>query len=197
MDVIDANEAQAAGAVSTDLANQFPTVVDPLEDSIRLGRIAFAAQRLTSPPGDNAFERFHLALRIEPRSKQAKQGIADIAKKYIDYAEKNLAGGDTAQFDQYLRRAADVDKVVPDDADTPRSTAALKPPRHRQGQGGRDRQANRQSARARLTATRATVSNMSPRSASRGLRSATNSPPARQALNSSSSTVRSRWRGTT
>lgn len=123
MDVIDANEAQTGGGLSADLANQFPTVVDPLEDAIRAGRVALAAQRLTSPPGDNAFERFRLALRIEPKSKQARQGIADIAKKYIDYADKNLAGGDMAQFDQYLKRAADVDKAVPDDVDTARLIA--------------------------------------------------------------------------
>ena len=126
MDMIDANEAQAGGGISADLANQFPTVVDPLEDAIRTGRVALAAQRLTSPPGDNAFERFRLALRLDPRNKQAKQGIADIAKKYIDYAEKNLAGGDTAQFDQYLKRALEVDKTVPDDADTPRLVAAAR-----------------------------------------------------------------------
>jgi formylglycine-generating enzyme required for sulfatase activity len=124
MDVIDANEAQAGGGISADLANQFPTVVDPLEESVRLGRVALMAQRLTSPPGDNALERFRIALRIEPKSKQARQGIADIAKKYIEYAEKNLAGGDAVQFDQYLKRAADVVKAVPDDADTPKLIAA-------------------------------------------------------------------------
>jgi formylglycine-generating enzyme required for sulfatase activity len=124
MDAIDANAAQAGGGtVSADLANQFPTVVDPLEESIRLGRAAFAAQRLSSPPGDNALERYRLALRIEPKSKQAKQGIADIAKKYVDYAEKNLAGGDAVQFDQYIKRAVDAIKVVPDDNDTPKLIA--------------------------------------------------------------------------
>jgi serine/threonine protein kinase/formylglycine-generating enzyme required for sulfatase activity len=124
MDSIDANEAQAGGGLAAELANQFPTVVDPLEESIKMGRVALAAQRLTSPPGDNALERFRLALRIEPKNKQAKQGIADIAKKYIEYAEKNLAGGDSAQFDQYLKRAADVLKAVPDDNDTPKLIAA-------------------------------------------------------------------------
>jgi serine/threonine-protein kinase PpkA len=126
MDMVDANEAQAGGVLSADLANQISTVVDPLEDAIRSGRAALAAQRLTSPPGDNAFERFRLALRIEPRNKQAKQGIADIAKKYVEYAEKNLAGGDTAQFEQYLKRALDVDKVVADDVETPRLVTAAR-----------------------------------------------------------------------
>jgi formylglycine-generating enzyme required for sulfatase activity len=126
MDVIDANEAQAGGGISADLANQFPTVVDPLEESVRLGRVALAAQRLTSPPGDNALERFRIALRIEPKSKQARQGIADIAKKYIEYAEKNLAGGDAVQFDQYLKRATEVLKAIPDDADTPKLIAAAR-----------------------------------------------------------------------
>jgi formylglycine-generating enzyme required for sulfatase activity len=126
MDVIDANEAQAGGGISADLANQIPTVIDPLEESVRLGRVALAAQRLTSPPGDNALERFRLALRIEPKNKAAKQGIADIAKKYVDYAEKNLAGGDVNQFDQYLKRAGEVLKAIPDDAEAPKLIAAAR-----------------------------------------------------------------------
>ena len=119
MDSIDAAEALAAGAIAE---AEFPTVVDPVEDAVRRGRIALSAQRLTMPPGDNALERFTLALRLDPKNKPAKQGIVDIAKKYIEFADKNLATGDVVQFSQFLDRAADVVKPL---ADASEVTAAI------------------------------------------------------------------------
>jgi serine/threonine-protein kinase PpkA len=104
--------------------NNFPTVIDPVIEAVRLGRIDLAAQRLTTPPGSNALERFTLALKLDPKNKQAKQGIVDIAKKYIEFADKNLAGGDVVQFGQFLERAADVVKAVPDNADVAKEIAA-------------------------------------------------------------------------
>ena len=125
MDSIDANNAQNPDA-SAALVEQNPTVVDPLEEALRLGRQALAQQRLTLPAGDNALERFQLALRLDSRSKAAKQGIADIAKKYIEFAQKSLANGDTAQFGQFLQRAADVIKNVPDDVDVGKTIASAR-----------------------------------------------------------------------
>ncbi|HMM56614.1 MAG TPA: protein kinase [Rudaea sp.] len=125
MDSIDANNAQNPDA-SSGLVEQYPGVVDPLEEAVRLGRQALAQQRLTLPVGDNALERFQLALRLDPRSKAAKQGIADIAKKYIELAQKNLGAGDAVQFGQYLQRAADVIKNVPDDVDVGKAIAAAR-----------------------------------------------------------------------
>lgn len=104
--------------------NNFPTVLDPLVEAIRLGRIDLASQRLTTPPGSNALERFTLALKLDPKSKQARQGIVDIAKKYIEFADKNLAAGDIAQFGQFLERATDVVKVLPDNADITKEIGA-------------------------------------------------------------------------
>ena len=125
MDSIDAAEAQAGGDGSLDPAN-FPTVVDPVVDAIRLGRIDLASQRLTTPPGANALDRFTLALNLDPKSKAAKQGIVDIAKKYIELAEKSLAGGDMAQFGQFLDRAAEVAKPLTDNSDVTKAIAAAR-----------------------------------------------------------------------
>ncbi len=122
MDSIDAVEGKVAGdAVSI---ADLPTVVDPVVDAVRLGRIDLAGQRLTTPPGANALEHFTLALKLDPKNKAAKQGIVDIAQKYIEFADKNLAGGDVAQFGQFLDRAADVSKVVPDNAEVTKEIAA-------------------------------------------------------------------------
>ena len=122
MDAVDANEAQAADA-SLD-PNNFPTVVDPVVEAVRLGRIDLAGQRLTTPPGSNALERFLVALKLDPKNKQAKQGIADVAKKYIELGDKNLAAGDAGQFGQFMERAADVAKNVPDNTDIAKEIAA-------------------------------------------------------------------------
>ena len=124
MDSIDADNAQNANAAAQ--VEQFPTVVDPLEEALRLGRLDLSQQRLTMPAGDHALDRFRFALRLDARNKAAKQGIVDIAKKYIEFAQKNLADGDAAQFDQYLGRAADVIKAVPDDTDVAKAIAVAR-----------------------------------------------------------------------
>ena len=123
-DSFDVAEAQADLASGS--AGEFPTVVDPVAEAIRLARIDLAALRLTLPHGDNALERFQFALKLDPRNKAAQAGIAAIAKKYIDVAQKKLTDGDAVQFDAYLQRAADVAKLVPDDTDSVQAIAAAR-----------------------------------------------------------------------
>jgi hypothetical protein len=125
MDSIDAADAQNAGTPPQP-AEEFPTVVDPLVEALRTGQLDLSQQRLTMPAGDNALDRFRFALRMDPRNKAAKQGIADIARKYVEFAQKNLAGGDAAQFGQYLQRATDVIKNVPDDTDVAKAIASAR-----------------------------------------------------------------------
>ena len=124
--LLDAAESEAID--NTDLAKA-PTVVDPLNEAIRLGRIDVAGQRYISPPGKNALERFQFALKLEPRSKPAKQGIVDIAKKYIELADKTAPGkgasaAELTAYSQSLDRAADIAKLVPEGADVLKDIAA-------------------------------------------------------------------------
>jgi len=124
--LLDAAESQAID--DTDLAKA-PTVVDPLNEAIRLGRIDLAGQRYISPPGKNALERFQFALKLEPKSKSAKQGIVDVAKKYIELADKSAPGkgASAAQltaYSQSLDRTADVAKLVPEGADVLKDISA-------------------------------------------------------------------------
>ncbi len=122
------DEAENQAIDNTDLAKA-PTVVDPLNEAIRLGRIDLAGQRYISPPGKNALERFQFALKLEPRSKPARQGIVDIAKKYIELADKNPPGKGAGAaalmaYGQNLDRAADAAKLVPEGADVLKDIAA-------------------------------------------------------------------------
>ena len=123
MDAVEASDAQAAGAETVQL-DDLPTVVDPVMDAIRLAKIDFAAQRLTNPPGNNALERLQVALKLDPKNKQARQGIIDVGKRYIEYAEKNRASNDLAAYDKFLKSALDVSKNLPDDTEIPKAVAA-------------------------------------------------------------------------
>jgi len=124
--LLDAAENQAID--NTDLAKA-PTVVDPLNEAIRLGRIDLAGQRYITPPGKNALERFQFALKLDPRSKPARQGIVDTAKKYIEFADKSAPGkgasaAELTAYGQNLDRAADIAKLVPEGADVLKDIAA-------------------------------------------------------------------------
>ena len=125
--MLDAAEAQA----EVDYADpdKAPTVVDPLRESIRLGRIDLAGQRLTSPPGRNALEHFQFALTLAPGSRQAKKGIVDIAHAYVEFADKlaaEKASGDAAlaAIAEQLDHATDVAKLLPEGAGVLEEVAA-------------------------------------------------------------------------
>ena len=100
-----------------DLAS-VPTVVDPVIQLVRQARADLAGQRLTNPPRLNAFERFSLALRIDPSSKAAKQGIVDTAKAYLELAEKSFASGNLAEFAGHLDKVEEVAGSIAEGADT-------------------------------------------------------------------------------
>jgi serine/threonine-protein kinase PpkA len=85
-----------------------PTVLDPVQELVRLGRGDLAAQRYTTPPGINALERFRLALRIDAKDKYAKQGIVDTAKAYLALADKARAANDAAMMNTQLAKAVEI-----------------------------------------------------------------------------------------
>ncbi len=109
--------------------SKVPTVIDPVVELVRVGRMDLAAQRLTSPPRNNAFERFSVALRIDPKSKNAKQGVVDTARAYLDMADKAWAAGDAAMFAGYLDKAVEVGGSIAEGAE---SVAAAKARRKRE-----------------------------------------------------------------
>jgi formylglycine-generating enzyme required for sulfatase activity len=121
--------SEPVSSLDTMEAATAPTVVDPLNEAIRLGRIDLAGQRLTSPAGTNALEHFQFALKLEPKSRSARQGIVDIAKKYIELADRNppdkaAGAAGIVAYGQALDRAADVAKLVPEGADVLKDVSA-------------------------------------------------------------------------
>lgn len=99
-----------------DLAS-IPTVVDPVKQLVRLARADLAAQRLMTPPRANAFERFSLALRINPATPEAKQGIVDTGRAYLDLADKALKEDKVGDFAEYLAKADEVAASISEGAE--------------------------------------------------------------------------------
>ncbi|MDC8011973.1 bifunctional serine/threonine-protein kinase/formylglycine-generating enzyme family protein [Tahibacter soli] len=90
-----------------------PTVEDPVVKLVRLGKGDLAAQRYTSPPNSNALDRFKLALRIDGRDKNARQGIVDTARAYLALADKSQAANDLTLTRSHFERAVEIATVVP------------------------------------------------------------------------------------
>ncbi|MEZ5461840.1 protein kinase [Dokdonella sp.] len=94
-----------------------PTVKDPVVELNRLGKIDLAAQRLTNPPRTNAFERFTLALRINPESTAAKEGIVATAQAYLVLADASWAEGNIEEFNGFIDKAVEVAGSIPEGAE--------------------------------------------------------------------------------
>jgi hypothetical protein len=92
---------------------QVPTVEDPVVKLVRLGRADLAAQRYSTPPNQNAVDRFKLALRIDARDKGAKQGLVDTAKGYITLGNKAQSLGDLAGMKTNFDKALELAALVP------------------------------------------------------------------------------------
>ena len=95
-----------------------PTVVDPVLNLVRLARADLAGLRLTNPPRTNAYERFSLALRIDPTNSAAIQGVIDTARAYLDLADKSLADGNPGEFAGFLDKAEEVAGSLKEGAET-------------------------------------------------------------------------------
>jgi serine/threonine protein kinase len=80
---------------------------------LRGGDVALAEDRLTSPEGDNAYEKYRAVLEIDPSNAKANQGIRKVAGRYLDMAETAISQNDLDRVDSLLEQAKKVDSTHP------------------------------------------------------------------------------------
>lgn len=80
-----------------------------LADILYAARTAYEDNRLMSPAGDNAYDRFIEVLQLDPGNEVAMQGIRDIVQRYIDLADAATALGKFTEAGGLLARAASLD----------------------------------------------------------------------------------------
>lgn len=90
-----------------------PTDSDPVESLLHAAESAFDNNRLTTPPDDNALNRYHAVLALEPGNRKARDGINRIVDKYLDWAMDNAERGNLTRARQYVTRAESIDAGHP------------------------------------------------------------------------------------
>lgn len=100
--------------VITKIVNPPPTSArdDEVGELLRAAVADVEALRLTTPPGNNALERYQQVLTLEPGNEDAARGLEIIVIRYVTLANTAMSNGELAKAKQYLDSAG---AVLPDD----------------------------------------------------------------------------------
>lgn len=97
-----------------------------LADMLYEARLAYEDNRLMSPAGNNAYDRFREVLSIEPGNAVAQQGIVDIVLRYIELADVEINQGEYDNAASLLARGAGILPERPELADARARLAAAR-----------------------------------------------------------------------
>jgi tRNA A-37 threonylcarbamoyl transferase component Bud32 len=81
---------------------------------LRGAETALAENRLQSPKGDNAYEKYREVLKIDPDNQSARKGLVAVAGRYLGLAGSALSKSDLEQARTYLARASAIAPHHPD-----------------------------------------------------------------------------------
>lgn len=107
-----------------------------IQSLLRAAQADIDALRLTTPNGDNAYEKFNAVLALDPANTAARAGMEAIARRYLELARNAARDRDWIKLQSLLDKAHAVD---PDNADIARVTARLRDLRRKQERGKRER----------------------------------------------------------
>ena len=80
-----------------------------LADMLYEARLAYEDNRLTSPPGNNAYDGYRSVLDVDPDNAVALQGIHDIVLRYVQLADAAIQVRQLDNAESLLNRAARID----------------------------------------------------------------------------------------
>ena len=103
----DAETAEEEAKHLAELAS-LQGVDDPIRILLVQARVDFAARRYTSPPGNNALERYRQVQQQEPDNREARAGIERIAQRYLMLADAQAGDEDPSLWMGYLQRAGEL-----------------------------------------------------------------------------------------
>ncbi len=77
-------------------------------------KLAVSENRLMSPAGDNAYDRYQRVLSLDRNNAKAKDGLRAVSDRYLDLASASVSGGNIVQARNYLANARKADSSHPD-----------------------------------------------------------------------------------
>ena len=89
-----------------------PVMVQPKPPELSIHQLLYRAEtalardRLMLPAGDNAYGWYQQVLKREPQHQEAKQGLLQIARRYLQLAGQALQSGESSRAELLLQRAA-------------------------------------------------------------------------------------------
>ncbi|MGH8120219.1 MAG: hypothetical protein ACRESK_06350, partial [Gammaproteobacteria bacterium] len=73
-----------------------------------------AANRLTTPAGNNAVEKYRQVLELEPGNREAVQGLDTVVTRYLRLMDNALDGGKISAAQNYFDKATGINPYHPD-----------------------------------------------------------------------------------
>jgi len=119
-------EQLAAEAAREDAERHRRYIADILYDGMR----ALRADRLMTPAEDSAYHYFSRVLAFEPDNTVAREGMRDIARRYLQLADAASRQGQFDNAEIFLRRAENVDVELPAIAVARQTLAAARAQTH-------------------------------------------------------------------
>jgi hypothetical protein len=125
---------------------------DEIGELLRTAAAHVDALRLTTPAGDNAFQRYQEVLALEPDNEDAARGLEVIVSRYVTLANTALSNGELDKAEGYLDSAAGVRCRRGCSATTGGGIALLGSPERIRSASGGGRQCGNQRIRAQFFA---------------------------------------------
>lgn len=89
------------------------SVGSEVQRMLREAEMAFLDHRLTTPVGDNAWERYQKVLSLDPGNESATRGISDLVEKYLEWALEDIETGNIRKAGDNIARARAIDNTHP------------------------------------------------------------------------------------
>jgi hypothetical protein len=105
-----ASSEPAAKAVATKPTRKKPTALEKVRivGLLRGAETALEENRLQSPSGNNAYEKYRAVLKMDPGNKEAQQGLVNVASRYLSLTEGALSANDLDKAKRYLSKASSI-----------------------------------------------------------------------------------------
>lgn len=110
---------------STEMENAFRRT-RLLADMLYEAKLAFEDNRLMSPSGNNAYERYREILQLDPGNTVALEGIEDIVRRYIELSDMAVRQGKYDEGQNLLDRAESLNPARPELADARKRLAVAR-----------------------------------------------------------------------
>jgi serine/threonine-protein kinase len=79
-----------------------------IEGLLRGAEAALQEDHLTSPRGANAYQKFKAVLALDAGNQAAKEGLAKVGGRYLEFASASIASGDIDRAEEMLAKAREV-----------------------------------------------------------------------------------------